>query len=126
MKLSRSGIGLCSLTVIGLLAAWSLLAADSPKPQPQREGFTSDFVLIQRQDGSLTVLRNPQLGTLGNKTYLVGQTLSWDDVSSDDVFFDSTVEWICLADIRRLSETDSNIGGRIRDIRNARQALRAR
>jgi hypothetical protein len=108
MKLSRSRIVLCALATIGLFAAWPLLAADGPKPPPQppppiQEGFTADYVLIERQDGSLTILEKPRARTLGNTTYLVGKTVFLDGVSTDRLF-SLTVQWVRLSDVRRLGE----------------------
>jgi hypothetical protein len=105
MKLSRPRIMLCCTLVIGLLAGWSLLGADVVKKEqrPVQQGFTADYVLIERQDGSRTVLERPHLGILGDKTYVVGRTLSLEGVT-DDLFFNDTIQWVSLADVRRLAE----------------------
>ncbi len=65
MKASRTRImSCCTLLLIGLLAGWSLLGADVVKQErrPVQQGFTAEYVLIERQDGSRTVLERPHLG----------------------------------------------------------------
>jgi hypothetical protein len=106
MKLSRSRIMLCcTLTLIGLLVGWSMIGADDKKQeqQPVQRGFTAEYVLIETQDGSHTVLTRPRLGILGDRTYLVGATISLDGVTNDGLF-ERTTQWVCLSDVRRLGE----------------------
>jgi hypothetical protein len=53
------------------------------------------------------VFHKPQVRTLGEKTYLVGQTVTLPGVT-DDELFSETAEWVCQEDIRRMGEMDSD------------------
>jgi hypothetical protein len=105
MKLSRLRITVGVLTLIGLLAGWSPVGADPPKPeQPAvQRGFTDPWLLVERQDGSRTVLSNPKFGMLGDKVYLVGRTVFLEGISNDR-FFDKMIQWVYLGDAHRLAE----------------------
>jgi hypothetical protein len=97
----ESGSGACSL--VGLLAGWCILGADAPKKE---KAFTADYLLVETQDGARTVLEQPRLATLGDKTYVVGRTRFLEGVSND-LLLNNTIQWVPLNDARRLAEADT-------------------
>jgi hypothetical protein len=107
MKARVSLIAVGVLAAIGLFLAGPFLGADGPQTaQVIPDGFTGEYVVVERKDGSMTILQLPQLRTLGPKTYLVGKTISIKEVT-DDALFEPTKQWVCLEDVRRMGETTS-------------------
>jgi hypothetical protein len=88
----------------------SLLAQATQTPEraiPQ--GFSNEYVLIETSNKTFTVLRRPRLRTLGDRTYLVGKTVSVSEVTQDELF-SPTIQWVCLKDICRMGEVENESG----------------
>lgn len=92
--------------IVGILFGWSLLSAQGSKsPHAIPEGFTGEYVFIEKQDGGFVLLHKPQIRSLAGKHYLVGQTFSIPDVT-DDELFTSSAQWVDLEKVRRMGETN--------------------
>jgi hypothetical protein len=101
-------------TLIVLAAAFALaiggthFVAGQEKPSGlDQSGFTGEFALIEKKDGTFTVLSHPKSGSLGGKSCLVGRTHFVSGLT-DDAIFESTTQWVFLDEVRRLGEIDNS------------------
>ncbi|HZV05777.1 MAG TPA: hypothetical protein VE999_11905 [Gemmataceae bacterium] len=111
------------LALVGLLLGWSLLTAQAPKSSRAiPEGFSGEYVLIEKNDGGFVLLHKPEVRSLAGKRYLVGSTISLSGVT-DDELFGPLAQWVDLEKIRRMGEAnrDSVIG----DIGNIAERLKS-
>jgi hypothetical protein len=109
-----------TLALFGLLLGGALLTAQAPKSPRSTEGFAGQFVLIEKKDGERTLLHKPDIRTLAGKTYLVGRTISVPGVT-DDEFFEPMAQWVCMENICRMGEADSeNVIGELREVARLR------
>jgi hypothetical protein len=117
--------------VVGTITLCALLIGGSPASDDSRgphhdipQGFRAEYLVIETTNGLFTVLRQPQLRMLGDRTYLVGRTVSQEGVT-DDALFAPTTQWVCLLDVRRMGEVASDAELRqIREIAAEQRAIR--
>jgi hypothetical protein len=105
-----------------ILVGGSLLADNSSLPnQEVPQGFSYRYIIIETTKGAVTVLRDPKLRALDRRIYVVGATVTLTGVT-DDEFFSSTHQWVCLEDVRRMGEfSDDNTLGAIESVAGRRR-----
>jgi hypothetical protein len=91
-----------------LLIAGSLFAGGTREPdQSIPRGFCGgQYLILETTNHAVTVLERPHLRTLGDRTYVVGSTVSLPGVT-DDELFGPTTQWVCLEDVRRMGEASN-------------------
>jgi hypothetical protein len=123
MKLKTWLTSFATLALFGLLLGGPLLTAQDPKSLRPTEGFTGQYVLIEKKDGERILLHKPEVRTLAGKTYLVGRTITVPGVTEDELF-EQTAQWVGVENVRRMGEADSiNIIAELREIAR-RRAIR--
>jgi hypothetical protein len=111
------------LALVGLLLGWSFLTAQAPKSsRPIPEGFSGEYVFIEKKDGGFVLLHRPEVRTLAGKTYLVGATIPVGGVTEDELFAPLT-QWVDMEKIRRMGEGHQQ--SIIHDIANVAERLRS-
>ena len=104
MRIRTAALAGGASVLCAILVGGSLLA-DNPNASPQElpQGFEAAYLLVETTHGAVTVIEHPHLRALGNRTYVIGKTVSLSGVT-DDELFDPTDQWVCLEDVRRMGE----------------------
>ena len=81
-------------------------ASDPPPPSappgsPAPSAFAGEWMLVELKGGQLSVLRNPRLKTVGERSFLTGEVPVISDILDRDPFRGSTA-WLRFDDVTRM------------------------